>query len=71
MYTNLVDEPLRSDAIDRVAWYIWMNPVRAGLCGSPGDYPFLGSFTEMGARLLKGLPASEWVPPWEKGKMPG
>ncbi len=60
----------RSDAADRVAWYIWMNPVRQGLCRMPMDYPFLGSFTEMGTRLLKGSPPMEWMPPWEKGKMP-
>jgi hypothetical protein len=47
-----------------------MNPVRQGLCRTPMDYPFLGSFTEMGARLLEGSPAMEWMPPWEKGKMP-
>src|SRR5690349_14158541 len=43
-----------SDAVDRVAWYIWQNPVRKGLCPTPIDYPFLGSFTEGGVKLLKG-----------------
>ncbi|MGC2422595.1 MAG: transposase [Candidatus Acidiferrales bacterium] len=60
----------RSDAVDCVAWYIWMNPVRQGLCRTPMDYPFLGSFTDMGARLLKGSPAMDWMPPWEKNRMP-
>jgi putative transposase len=41
------------DSADRVAWYIWSNPVRKGLCATPADYPFLGAFTEMGTRLLK------------------
>jgi REP-associated tyrosine transposase len=38
------DHSLRSDeaTIDVVA-YILNNPVRAGLCKSPGEYPFSGS----------------------------
>jgi putative transposase len=50
-----------SDSADRVASYIWLNPVRKGLCGEPTDYPFSGSFTELGARLLKGSAAGEWT----------
>src|SRR6266704_5083306 len=34
-----------SDLWERVAWYIWMNPVRKGLCAHAQDYPFSGSFT--------------------------
>jgi len=60
------DHVLRgADSADRVAWYIWLNPVRKGLCRQPRDYPFLGSFTELGARLLKGSAAGEWVPSWK------
>jgi putative transposase len=55
-----------SDAADRVAWYIWLNPVRSGLCPTPTDYPFLGSFTVLGAQLLKGTAAREWTPPWKR-----
>jgi REP element-mobilizing transposase RayT len=55
-----------SDSPDRVAWYIWLNPVRQGLCKAPLEYPFLGTFTEIGARLLKGSAALEWTPPWKK-----
>ena len=52
-----------SDALDRVAWYIWMNPVRQGLCRTPTDYPFLGSFTEVGTKLLRsGLVVAPWSP---------
>jgi hypothetical protein len=59
------DRILRSaDSADRVAWYIWLNPVRKGLCRAPADYSFLGSFTELGAKLLKGSAAAEWTPPW-------
>ena len=60
------DRVLRSsDAVDRVAWYIWLNPVRQGLCRAPAEYPFLGSFTEVGTRMLKSAPAPEWTPPWK------
>ena len=60
------DHILRSnDSADRVAWYIWLNPVRAGLCRAPADYPFLGSFTQLGSRLLKSAATIEWTPPWK------
>jgi putative transposase len=40
------DHALRSsDPPDLVAWYICMNPVRAGLCTSVNDYPWSGSLT--------------------------
>jgi putative transposase len=57
------------DSADRVAWYIWSNPVRKGLCDTPAAYPFLGSFTEAGARMLKASGVAEWTPPW-KARMP-
>lgn len=61
------DRILRSsDSPESVAWYIWLNPVRTGLCRAPMEYPFLGSFTEVGKRLLKGSAAPEWTPPWKK-----
>jgi putative transposase len=61
------DRILRAgDSADAVAWYIWLNPVRQGLCSKPTDYPFLGSFTELGAKLLKGSATAEWIPPWKK-----
>lgn len=53
------------DSADRVAWYIWMNPVRKGLCPTPAAYPFLGSFTLVGERMLKGTAVAEWTPPWK------
>jgi putative transposase len=55
-----------SDTADRVAWYIWLNPVRKGICRTPADYPFLGSFTVLGAQMLKGSVAREWTPPWKR-----
>ena len=54
-----------ADSADRVARYIWMNPVRKGLCATPTAYPFLGSFTAIGAKILKGAAKSEWTPPWK------
>jgi hypothetical protein len=47
-----------------VAAYIWMNPVRKGLCQRPEDYPFLGTFTlpwPPGKALQ-----TAWTPPWKK-----
>ncbi|MGB6430138.1 MAG: transposase [Candidatus Acidiferrales bacterium] len=35
----------RGDGMERVAWYIWMNPVRKGLCNQPAEFPYSGSFT--------------------------
>lgn len=60
------DRVLRSsDAVDGVAWYIWMNPARKGLCRNPAEYAYLGSFTEIGAKMLKSSPAPEWKAPWK------
>jgi REP element-mobilizing transposase RayT len=50
----------RNDSPDDVAWYIWMNPVRAGLCRRPGEYPFLGSFTGMWPKTPQ--PPVPWLP---------
>jgi REP element-mobilizing transposase RayT len=67
------DRILRAgDAVDRVAWYIWLNPVRQGLCRAQADYPFAGSFTELGTELLRSPVVPDWVPSWKKEnrKMP-
>jgi len=53
----------QSDSPDKVAWYIWMNPVRAGLCTEPEKYPFVGSFTGLWPKTPK--PFVEWFPPWK------
>jgi len=55
----------RNDSPDDVAWYIWMNPVRAGLCRRPEEYPFLGSFTSLEPKTPQ--PYAAWIPPWKKG----
>jgi REP element-mobilizing transposase RayT len=54
-----------SDSAEAVAWYVWLNPVRKGLCRTPSEYPFAGSFTQIGASILKGSQAPEWKPPWK------
>ncbi len=52
------------DSVDGVAMYIWMNPVRQGICGDPKDYPYSGSFV-LDWENLK-LPRDEWVPQWKR-----
>jgi hypothetical protein len=66
------DRILRSsDAVVRVAWYIWLNPILQGLCGTPADYPFLGAFTQIGVKLLNGSVAPKWLPPWKAHRSDG
>ena len=63
------DHILRSDdPAKSVALYIWMNPVRAGLCAEPQEYPFNGSFVMDWKKLIS--PATLWTPSW-KSKAPG
>lgn len=62
--SKFYDHILRSSAaIEDVAWYIWMSPVRQGLCSDPRDYPFTGSFTQESIRLAEAKLA--WTPPWK------
>jgi putative transposase len=58
----------RNDSPDDIAWYIWMNPVRAGLCQRPEEYPFLGSLT--GAWHKTHRSSARWLPPWHKQRAP-
>jgi REP element-mobilizing transposase RayT len=55
-----------SDSVDAVLWYVWMNPVRAGLCASPWEYPHSGSFTMDWKKEEK--KKDGWVPPWKTEK---
>jgi putative transposase len=62
------DYILRSnDSNDRVAAYIWMNPVRKGLCAKPQDYPFSGCFASDWKPSLD--LTNPWIPSW-KQKIP-
>jgi REP element-mobilizing transposase RayT len=63
------DHALRSsDPPDLVAWYIWMNPVRAGLCIGVNDYFRSGSLTGAGPRSAP--PHESWSPPWRSRGAP-
>lgn len=53
------------DRWESVAAYIWMNPVRAGLCVQPIDWPFSGSFTVNWKQLMT-APPEMWRPPWKR-----
>jgi len=52
------------DSAEAVSWYIWMNPVRKGLCTQPTQYSYSGSFTEEWERKVQ--PRDLWVPTWKK-----
>jgi putative transposase len=51
------------DNADGVSGYIWMNPVRKGLCSDPREYPHSGSFTINWEKTM--LPADCWTPDWK------
>ena len=59
------DHILRSEeGLDAVAWYIWLNPVRAHMCANAEDYPYSGSMT---IEWKKKAPSIEnWTPPWKR-----
>ena len=52
-----------ADSMLEVACYIWMNPVRSGLCAGPREYPLSGSQT-IDWMKMKEI-ASSWTPPWK------
>ncbi|HTZ72532.1 MAG TPA: transposase [Candidatus Aquilonibacter sp.] len=61
------DRVLRSgERADAVAGYIWMNPVRKGMCSAPQDYPYSGSFVIDWKRGVSS--AESWIPEWRKKK---
>ncbi|MHB8502206.1 MAG: REP-associated tyrosine transposase [Candidatus Acidiferrales bacterium] len=60
----------KAEESERVAWYIWLNPVRKGLCRAPQEYALSGSFTFADWRE-RCAAVESWVPPWKGGKMPG
>jgi REP element-mobilizing transposase RayT len=60
---SFFDRKLRNlEAADTVCWYIWMNPVRKGLCTEPQEYRWSGSAT-VDFRQTKPS-RDEWIPPW-------
>jgi len=52
-----------NESLSAVAWYIWLNPVRADLASSPGVYSFAGSFTTSIPATSPLSPA--WLPPFK------
>jgi putative transposase len=56
----------RNESPEGIAWYIWMNPVRAGLSRRTGQYAFAGSFTGLMDRMVS--PPDSWTPPWKTTK---
>jgi putative transposase len=67
---NFYDHILRpKDSPETVAWYIWMNPVRNGLCNQPHQYPYSSSCTKQWEIKLQ--PRDLWVPPWKIGRVDG
>ena len=55
---------------EAVAYYIWMNPVRSGLCRRAEDWPFSGSNTVDWRRMLT-PPEELWAPPWIEHRRAG
>jgi putative transposase len=65
---NYYDHVLRANEGSRhVAAYIWMNPVRKGLCKNFEEYPFSGSFIRP---WKTGAVVGDWTPPWKQRQMP-
>jgi putative transposase len=59
------DHILRStDALHDVAHYIWLNPVRKGLCAHPAHYPYSSFFPDIPAAKMP--VEGNWLPPWKK-----
>jgi len=62
--TSFYDHILRcTDSPDAVAWYIWSNPVRAGLAEKPFDYPYCGPPQ---SEWRSSPPENLWSPPNRK-----
>jgi REP element-mobilizing transposase RayT len=53
----------RDDSAERVAAYIWANPVRKGICGDALEYPFCGSFVLDWKKLISAVEV--WEPSWK------
>jgi hypothetical protein len=67
--TSLAEEILRSRPPRRRlpgtrVWYIWLNPVRKGLCTQPNNYPLAGTLTDAIPRLTSSR--VPWSPPWKR-----
>jgi putative transposase len=58
------DHVLRSGkSLDEAAWYVFLNPVRAGLVKTVHEWPHSGSFVFEWTRLVP--PSEAFRPPWK------
>jgi REP-associated tyrosine transposase len=55
--------PRSSEACERIAFYIWSNPVRKGMCADFLQYKYSGSATMSFKRVVDVAP---WIPPWRE-----
>ena len=51
------------ESFAQIASYIWLNPVRAGLCADPREYRYSGSATIDWKRWMPS--AETWLPSWK------
>ena len=64
------DHVLRSgESLDQAAWYVFLNPIRAGLAKTLHAWPFSGSFVFEWKRLAP--PFEAFQPPWKKDAQGG
>lgn len=54
------------DSLDRIAAYIWMNPVRKGLCRAATEYRYSGSCVVDWEEIAQ--VTEPWVPEWKNGE---
>jgi REP element-mobilizing transposase RayT len=67
--SRFYDHILRDqESFAQVASYIWLNPVRAGLCADGREYPHSGSATMNWKERVPSV--AEWHPPWKTKSPP-
>ncbi len=60
------DHIVRSEeSAERIAVYIWTNPVRKGLCRTIQEYPLSGALSDFGISAFRDPTAQPWTPPWK------
>lgn len=60
------DHIVRSEeAAERLAAYIWTNPVRKSLCRTIQEYPFSGALSDFGISAFRAPTTQLWTPPWK------
>jgi len=60
------DHIVRSEeSAERIAAYIWTNPVRKGICRTIQEYPFSGALSDFGILTFRAPTVQPWTPPWK------